>query len=512
MDKLSEISKWDVLNVYNKVKNVVMNYTEYEIKVHEATGPEPWGASSTLMREIADGTRNRKHLEEIMPAIYLRFNDTDPSNWRQVYKALQLLEYLVKNGSERVVDEVQSHITLVKMLKNFHHIDASGKDQGINVRQRSKELVDLVQDKDRLRDERRKAKENLNKYGGFSGGAGQSSFGNTTGSNRYTGFGSDSIGRSGGGGIANKYTGFGSDSIIPSSSRFDDRSDSGSSNYPLDADDRRTPKSVASSSSASRQGSRQRTPANTKPVTPAAPTAPAQPVVADLFSFDDDDFATSSVAAPVAPPAATGSKPAAAASNLDVFASIAMPAATSSAAKAPAATSNAFEDDWGDFQSSSSSAPAVQNNTASTINIAKPIQPLSPTTSNLKPAAQPSNPMMDLLGGGNDFNQGFQAPLPMSPTGANNTSSGNPAQAFGAFQQQQQQQPLSPTAASGGKMQAKPAQKSAAFSDIWDMSSDLLSLDSLSISMKGSGSGGNSQNQTSRVSMNQLSSQQKNLF
>lgn len=39
-------------------KNVVLNYTEMETKVHEATNNEPWGASSTLMQEIAQGTYN----------------------------------------------------------------------------------------------------------------------------------------------------------------------------------------------------------------------------------------------------------------------------------------------------------------------------------------------------------------------------------------------------------------------------------------------------------------------
>lgn len=36
----------------------VMNYTEMEAKVREATNNEPWGASSTLMQEIANGTHN----------------------------------------------------------------------------------------------------------------------------------------------------------------------------------------------------------------------------------------------------------------------------------------------------------------------------------------------------------------------------------------------------------------------------------------------------------------------
>lgn len=47
-------------------------------------------------------------------------------------------------------------------------IDENGKDQGVNVRQRVKELVEFVQDDDRLRDERKKAKKNKDKYIGVS--------------------------------------------------------------------------------------------------------------------------------------------------------------------------------------------------------------------------------------------------------------------------------------------------------------------------------------------------------
>jgi hypothetical protein len=47
-------------------------------------------------------------------------------------QALQLLEYIVKHGSERVVDDARSHMSTVKMLRNFHYIDDKGKDQGIN--------------------------------------------------------------------------------------------------------------------------------------------------------------------------------------------------------------------------------------------------------------------------------------------------------------------------------------------------------------------------------------------
>jgi hypothetical protein len=48
------------------------------------------------------------------------------------WQALQLLEYLIKHGSERVVDDARSHVSTLKMLRNFHYVDERGKDEGIN--------------------------------------------------------------------------------------------------------------------------------------------------------------------------------------------------------------------------------------------------------------------------------------------------------------------------------------------------------------------------------------------
>ncbi|KAJ7196036.1 ENTH domain-containing protein, partial [Mycena pura] len=111
---------------------------------------------------------------EIMTSIYARFMEKEARQWRQIYKALQLLEYLVQNGSERVVDDACSHISTVKMLRNFHYIDEKGKDEGLvclctlldlavnvcafPVRNRSRDLVELLSDVEKIRAERRKAK------------------------------------------------------------------------------------------------------------------------------------------------------------------------------------------------------------------------------------------------------------------------------------------------------------------------------------------------------------------
>ncbi|KAH9850193.1 hypothetical protein C2E23DRAFT_328990 [Lenzites betulinus] len=191
---LSQITMYDIKSMVNQAKNVVFNVSEMEAKVRDATNDEPWGASSTLMQEIAQGTFNFQNFNEIMPAIYSRFMEKEARQWRQIYKALQLLEYLIKNGSERVVDDARSHIATIKMLRNFYYVDDKGKDQGINVRNRSKELVDLLGDVEKIRGERRKAKANKHKYTGV----GNEAMSFSSGGSRYGGFGSDSAGYNGG--------------------------------------------------------------------------------------------------------------------------------------------------------------------------------------------------------------------------------------------------------------------------------------------------------------------------
>ena len=60
MNNIASNLPWDLKSTLNKVKNAVMNYTEMEAKVREATSNgilclnwsliiDPWGAASTLL-------------------------------------------------------------------------------------------------------------------------------------------------------------------------------------------------------------------------------------------------------------------------------------------------------------------------------------------------------------------------------------------------------------------------------------------------------------------------------
>ncbi|XP_051905114.1 epsin-2 isoform X2 [Hippocampus zosterae] len=162
--------------IRRQMKNMVNNYSDAEKKVREATSNDPWGPSSSLMSEIADLTYNVVAFSEIMSMIWRRLNDHG-KNWRHVYKALTLLDYLIKTGSERVALQCKENIFAIQTLKDFQYVDRDGKDQGINVREKSKQLVVLLKDEDRLKGERSQALKTKERMAQVSTGSNQMGFG-----------------------------------------------------------------------------------------------------------------------------------------------------------------------------------------------------------------------------------------------------------------------------------------------------------------------------------------------
>ena len=81
------------------------------------------------MLDISDLTFNTISLSEIMNMLWQRLNDHG-KNWRHVYKSLTLMDYLIKNGSEKVIQHCREGYRNLQTLKDFQHVDEAGKDQG----------------------------------------------------------------------------------------------------------------------------------------------------------------------------------------------------------------------------------------------------------------------------------------------------------------------------------------------------------------------------------------------
>eukprot|EP00252_Welwitschia_mirabilis_P026075 TRINITY_DN8372_c0_g1_i3.p1 TRINITY_DN8372_c0_g1~~TRINITY_DN8372_c0_g1_i3.p1 ORF type:complete len:652 (+),score=162.45 TRINITY_DN8372_c0_g1_i3:1261-3216(+) len=96
---------------------------------------------------------------------YLHSRNLNMSN---LVERIKVLEYLIAHGVERVIDEIQDHSYQLSALSEFEYVEPSGKDQGINVRKKSQNLLALIRDKDKIQEVRQKAAANRDKYCGLS--------------------------------------------------------------------------------------------------------------------------------------------------------------------------------------------------------------------------------------------------------------------------------------------------------------------------------------------------------
>ncbi|KAJ7516592.1 hypothetical protein O6H91_22G064300 [Diphasiastrum complanatum] len=187
---LKKVFDQTVREIKREVNKKVLKVPEIEQKVLDATSNEPWGPHGTLMSDIAQATRNYNEHQMIMGILWKRLNDSG-RNWRHVYKALTVLEFLVGHGSERVIDDLREHSYQVQTLVDFQYVEPNGKDQGVNVRKKAQTLVGLVNDKEKIREVRQKAAANRDKYKGVSSTGGiyksssYSSMGGSYGGDRY---------------------------------------------------------------------------------------------------------------------------------------------------------------------------------------------------------------------------------------------------------------------------------------------------------------------------------------
>lgn len=57
----------------------------------------------------------------------------------------------------QVAQQCKENFHAIKTLTTFQYIDADNKDQGMNVREKAKQLVSMLSDDERLKNERAKA-------------------------------------------------------------------------------------------------------------------------------------------------------------------------------------------------------------------------------------------------------------------------------------------------------------------------------------------------------------------
>ena len=110
--EVMEFLKWG----QKQVRQFALNLTETEIRVEEATNNDPWGPHGGEMARIAEEATDPEKYREIMTVIARRLTESG-DNWRHIYKALLLLEYLARHGPSKVARDTQANSTVLRELQ-----------------------------------------------------------------------------------------------------------------------------------------------------------------------------------------------------------------------------------------------------------------------------------------------------------------------------------------------------------------------------------------------------------
>lgn len=225
------------------LKDMVM--TDLENKTRAATADTSWGASGADLMAIAHGTYRREDYALIMSIVWQRLAS---SRRRCVYKALELLKFLIMHGAGRCTDEARVALPHLRALTDYMAVDEHGQDVGEGVRKRASLICQMLADEQVLENERAHSRELRTKLqggidapgGGRVGGLSsddyrygqqqqrqQQQYNNYGGYPHHGGDGGD--GAAGGGGGGNR-TGFGGTAMFKGYGDDDDNDAAGHAN------------------------------------------------------------------------------------------------------------------------------------------------------------------------------------------------------------------------------------------------------------------------------------------
>ena len=102
----------------------------------------------------------------IMSTIIWSNLETDGKTWKQIFKTLTLLDFLIKNGNERIIETCRDKLYKIRSFQDYNFYEGS-IDKGSGVREKSKQLIELLGSNESIRSEREKARSLRNKFVGF---------------------------------------------------------------------------------------------------------------------------------------------------------------------------------------------------------------------------------------------------------------------------------------------------------------------------------------------------------
>jgi len=166
--------------------------SDAEKAVLEATNDDPWGPENTQMFQIARLTMNYNDYEDVKKAMWEQMSDIDEV--RHVQKSLLLLEYLLRNGNERLRGDSRMELGQLQRLTSLQ-MHETGELAALEavIRKKAADIIQIINDDDLYKMEREKAKKLNGSIASVSGNTDNFNSGSFGNSYNYNSYGQDSF-------------------------------------------------------------------------------------------------------------------------------------------------------------------------------------------------------------------------------------------------------------------------------------------------------------------------------
>ena len=119
---------WLLFDWYCRKQKGFFATAEYKKILQEATSNENWNIANSKLQVLADHTFNWEDYNVIMKHLWGKLQ-CKPKEWRRIFKALSTMDYLVKNGAPRVVQDIKDDLFKIRNFQDFNYSE-NGTDKG----------------------------------------------------------------------------------------------------------------------------------------------------------------------------------------------------------------------------------------------------------------------------------------------------------------------------------------------------------------------------------------------
>ncbi|KAK4052642.1 hypothetical protein OIO90_004270 [Microbotryomycetes sp. JL221] len=140
--------------VARSAKNTIKGHSPAAIAARDATSSDNYGPAHHQLCTLAELTFNEVDCADILAILEKRLGESG-KQWRHVYKSLIVIEHCLLFGSRLFVRYFLENKDLISNLIQFKHVDEFKVDQGLNIRERVRQINSYLNNEEKLYYERK---------------------------------------------------------------------------------------------------------------------------------------------------------------------------------------------------------------------------------------------------------------------------------------------------------------------------------------------------------------------